>query len=99
MDGDMIIRKLRGNLLTEKRVRELCDFGATIDSVVVGKRDKSHPLIFQPLIQLLRIGIAVGKLESAKNPLGRMIAEFGVNMEVDFRGHMLENANLSQTGA
>jgi hypothetical protein len=92
MNVDMVVRKLSRNLLTEKRIRKLCDFAATIDPIVVGKRDKGHPFLFHPLIQLLRIGIAVWKFESAKNPLSRMIAEFGVNMEVDFRGHTLEKS-------
>ena len=46
MNVDMVIRELRRNLLAEKRIRKLCDFAATIDPVVVGKRDKSHPLLF-----------------------------------------------------
>ena len=89
MNVDVVIRKLCGDLHAEKGVGKLGNLKATIDSIVVSESDKGHPLLFQPLIQLLRVGIAVGKFEAPKKPFSRAIAESGMNMEIDFRGHVV----------
>src|ERR1700730_17116330 len=85
----VVIRELGGDLLTDKSVGKLRNFTATIDSVVISESDKGHPPFFKPLIQFFGVRIAVGEFESPKNPLCGAITEFRVNMEIDFRGHVV----------
>ena len=91
----LIVRKLGRHLLADEGIRELCDLQASVDPVVIGEGDVGHPLFFQPLIQHPRIGIAIGKLEAAENPFRGSIAEFRMNMEIDFRGHLLAERSVS----
>jgi hypothetical protein len=61
---------------------------------VIGKGDVRHPFLFQPLIQLPRIGIAIWKFEATENPFCGSIAEFRVDMEIDFGGHLVSAIEL-----
>jgi hypothetical protein len=47
------------------------DFQAAIDRVVIGNGNVIHPTFAQPFVQLLWIGIAVGKIESTEKPFFR----------------------------
>src|SRR5271166_5180681 len=89
VDVHLIIRKPGRNLLADENIRKLGDLETSVDPVVIGEGNVCHPLLFQPLIQLPRIRIAIGKLEAAKNPFCGSITKFRVNVEVDFCGHRI----------
>jgi hypothetical protein len=76
VDFDAVAGKMSRNFLTDEGIRELCDLQTTIDPIVIGEGDVGHPFFLQPSVQNLRIGIAIGKFEAAKNPFRRSIAEF-----------------------
>ena len=95
VDVHVIVRKLGGNLLADENIRKLSDLEAPVDPIVIGEGDIGHPFLLQPLIQLPRIRIAIGKLEPAENPFCGSIAKFGVNVEIDFRGHLVAFKNSS----
>ena len=66
-----VLRKISGDLLADESPRQVRNFQAAIDRVVIGNGDVIHPTFAQLFIQLLWIGIAVGKIESAKKPFFR----------------------------
>jgi hypothetical protein len=66
-----VVRKVSGHLLADEGPRQVRNFQAAIDRVVIGNRDVIHPTFTQLLIQLLWIGIAVGKIKSAEKPFFR----------------------------
>ena len=55
---------------------------ATVDRVVIGDGDEIHPGRFRIGIKFFRIGIAVGKIEPAKEPILRAIAKLRMQMEI-----------------
>src|SRR5436190_2840933 len=77
-----IVRKIRGNFLTDKSMIEICYFTAAIDRVVIGDRDKIHRPLPKQLIEIPWISITVRKIESAKEPFLGARAEARVNMEI-----------------
>src|ERR1700730_6182198 len=87
MHRHLILREVRGHLYAHKRVMEISDLQATVDPIVVGQGDIGHPFLFQPSIEVLWTRVAVRKLESTKDPFSGSIAEFGMNMKIDFFSH------------
>src|SRR3984893_4984716 len=94
VDLDAILGKVGGHFLTDKRVRIICDLQATVDPIVIGESNISHPLFLQPAVQHPWIGIAVGELKAAKNPFRGSIAELRMNMEIDFRSHFVSRDSV-----
>src|SRR6476660_9796587 len=66
-----VVRKVSSNLLADEGPGQVCNFQAAIDRIVIGNGNVIHPTFAQLLIQLLWIGIAVGKIESAEKPFLR----------------------------
>ena len=83
----MIFGKLGGNFDTDEAARQIGDLQTTVDTVVVSESDKSHPLLFQSMIKAAWSRVAIGKVESAKEPLCGSVAKPGVKMEIDFSCH------------
>src|ERR1700681_3493977 len=75
----VVVGELGRHFLADEGIRKLSDLQATIDPVVIGKGYITHPLFFQPSVQDPRIGVAIRKLEAAKNPFRGAIAEFRMN--------------------
>jgi dihydroxyacid dehydratase/phosphogluconate dehydratase len=63
-----VLRKKSRDLLADECSRQVRNFQATIDRIVIGNCDVIHPAFAQLFIQLFWIGIAVGKIEAAKKP-------------------------------
>src|ERR1700682_1080163 len=42
-----ILRKISRNLLTDERIRQISNFEATVDRIVIGDRDVIHPALAQ----------------------------------------------------
>src|SRR6202790_1048109 len=85
----VVVGELGRYLLADEGIRKRSDLQAPIDPVVIGKGYIAHPLFFQPSVQGLRIGVAIRKLEAAENPFRGTIAKLRMNMEIDFRGHVI----------
>ena len=66
-----VVRKVSSDLLADEGPRQVRNFQAAIDRVVIGNGNVIHPTFAQLLIQLFWIGIAVGKIESAEKPFLR----------------------------
>jgi len=66
-----IVGKVSSNLLADEGPRKVRNFQAAIDRVVIGNGNIVHPTFAQLFVQLLWIGIAIGKIESAEKPLFR----------------------------
>src|SRR5215469_228057 len=66
-----VARKISGYLFADERSRQMCNFEAPSDRIVICNGDVIHSALAQLFIQLRRIGIAVGKIESAKKPFFR----------------------------
>ena len=77
-----ILRKIGRNLLADECIRQIRDFEATIDRIVVRDRDVIHPALEQLPVQFPGIGETVRKIESAKEPFLRTRAVARMNMEV-----------------
>src|SRR5690242_9015878 len=54
-----IVRKIGGYLCTDECPRQVPNFQATVDRIMIGNGNVIHPSLAQLLIQLLWIGIAV----------------------------------------
>jgi hypothetical protein len=63
-----IMRKVGSNLLADEGPRQVRNFQAAIDRIVIGNGNVIHPTFAQLFVQVLWIGIAVGKIESAEKP-------------------------------
>src|ERR1700731_2182366 len=83
----VVVGKEGCHLFADESIRQLCDLKASVDPVVIGECNVGHPLFFQPPVKQSWIGIAIGELEAAENPFSGSIAEFRMDMEVDFCGH------------
>jgi hypothetical protein len=57
-----VVRKISGDLLADEGPGQVRDLKAAIDRVVIGNGNVIHPPFAQLSIQLLWIGIAVGKI-------------------------------------
>jgi len=66
-----VVRKISGDLFADEGPRQVRNFQATIDRIVIGNSNVIHPTFAQLFIQLLWIGIAVGKIEAAEKPFFR----------------------------
>jgi hypothetical protein len=66
-----VVREISSNLLADEGPRQVRNFQAAIDRVVIGNGNVIHLTIAQLFVQLLWIRIAVGKIESAEKPLLR----------------------------
>jgi hypothetical protein len=66
-----VVRKVGSNLLADEGPRQVRNLQATIDRVMIGDGYVIHPTFAQLFVQLLWIGIAVGKIESAEKPFFR----------------------------
>jgi hypothetical protein len=75
-----IVRKVSSNLLADEGPRQVRNFQAAIDRVVIGNGNVVHPTFAQLFVQVLWIGIAIGKIESAEKPLFRARAMSRVDM-------------------
>jgi len=65
------VREISGDLRADEGPRQVRNFQAAIDRIVIGNGNVIHPTFAQLFIQLLRIGIAVGKIEAAEKPFFR----------------------------
>src|SRR6476619_7229989 len=77
-----VVRKVSSNLLADEGPRQVRNFKAAIDRVVIGNGNVIHLPLAQLLIQLLWIGIAVGKIESAEKPFLRPRTMARMDMEI-----------------
>ncbi len=75
MNGDLVLRELRGDLTANEGVRLAGYLQATIDSVMIGECNQRHSLFPHSPVQASRIGVAIRKFETTKQPLDRAIAE------------------------
>src|SRR6185436_8208686 len=66
-----IVRKVSCNLLADEGPRRVGNFKTAVDRVVIGNGNVIHPTFTQLFVQLLWIGIAVRKIESAEKPFFR----------------------------
>ena len=77
-----IVWKIGGDLFADKCARPINDLQAAFDRIVVGKGDVVHPPFEQFFIQLFRVGIAVGEIETAKKPFFRARTVARMNMKI-----------------
>ena len=77
-----IVGEIGGDLFADKSVRPIADLQATLDRIVVGNGDVVHSPLQQFFIQLFRVGIAVGEIETAKEPFFRARAVARMNMKI-----------------
>lgn len=87
-----VLREISGDLLADKRVRQIADLETAVDRVVVRDGDEIHPAFHQLSMELARVGIGIRKIKSAEKPLFRARAEAGVNVKVTFAHIYLEAA-------
>src|SRR5882757_5383887 len=66
-----VVRKVSSNLLADEGPRQVRNFQATIDRVMIGNGHVIHPTFAKLFVQLLWIGIAVGKIEAPEKPFFR----------------------------
>lgn len=77
-----IVWKISGDLFADKSARPINDLQAALDSIVVGNGDVIHSSFEQFFVELFRIGIAVGEIETAKEPFFRARAVARMNMKI-----------------
>ena len=77
-----ILREISRNLLADKSIGIRRKREAALDRVVIGDGDEIHPGLFGAGVKLVRIGVAIGEIEPAKDPILGSIAEFRMQMKV-----------------
>ena len=77
-----IVGEIRGDLFADKGASPMTDLQATLDRIVVGNGDIVHSPFEQFFIQLFRVGIAVGEIETTKEPFFRARAVARMNMKI-----------------
>ncbi len=93
-----VLREISRNLLTDKCIGMRGNRETTLDGVVVGDGDEVHPAALDGVVvgdgdevhpgflgadvKIERIGVAIGEIEPAKDPILGSIAEFRVQMKV-----------------
>ena len=77
-----IVWEIGGDLFADKGARLITDSQAALDRIVVGNGDVIHFPLQQFFIKLLRVGIAVGEIETAKEPFFRARAVARMNMKI-----------------
>ena len=82
VDTAFVLGEIDGHLLADNRPGQVRDLEASSDRIVVGKRDKLHPGLPQPVIRLERIRIACRKIQAPEDPIGSTVAVASVNVQV-----------------
>ena len=77
-----ILRKISRNLLAYKSIRQCRNRQTSLDGVVVGDGNKVHPRRLGAPVQLERIGVAIGKIKPAEEPVFRSITELRMKVEI-----------------
>ncbi|MFL6505614.1 MAG: hypothetical protein ACJ8KC_09375, partial [Candidatus Udaeobacter sp.] len=75
-----VVRKVSSDLLADEGPRQVGNFKTAINRVVIGDCNVIHPTFAQLFVQLLWIGIAIGKIETAEKPFFRPCTMARVNM-------------------
>src|SRR5947207_4298791 len=87
-DEEVNLARLAGekgrNLLADEGAGQVANLETTLDRIVIGDGDVIHGALAQLLIEPARVGVAVGKLQSSKEPFFRARAVARVDMEVAF---------------
>jgi hypothetical protein len=89
-----IVREIGGDLFADKGAGPITDLQATLDRIVVGNGDVVHSAIQQFFIQLLRIGIAVGEIQTTKEPFFRARAVARMDMKIALAHIYIPRLNL-----
>lgn len=77
-----IVWEIGGDLFADESARPITDLQTTFNGVVVGNGDVVHSPCQQRLIELPRVGIAVGEIETAKEPFFRAGTVARMNMKI-----------------
>ena len=77
-----VVGKIGGDLFADKRARPINNLQAALNAIVVGNGDVVHSSLEQFFIQLFRVGIAVGEIETAKEPFFRARTVARMNMKI-----------------
>ena len=77
-----IVWKIGGDLFADKSARPVTDLQAALDGVVIGNRDVVHSPFEQFFVKMFRVGIAVGEIETAKEPFFRARTVARMNMKI-----------------
>jgi len=77
-----IVWKIGGDLFADKSARPINDLQAALNAIVVGNSDVVHSSLEQFFVELFRIGIAVGEIETAKEPFFRPRTVARMNMKI-----------------
>jgi hypothetical protein len=100
MDLAFVIGKIGSHLLAKDHSRQMRDFEAPGHRVVIRNGDKLHPDLLQAPINLKRIRVTRGKLQSPEDPVRSAGAMPGVDVEIGcrLRGvHCSERERASQS--
>ena len=82
VDLASVAGKVGRDLFADERIRQVANLETTLDRVVIGDGDVIHAALAQLLIKPARIGVAIGKLQPAKEPFFRARAVARVDVEV-----------------
>ena len=75
-----VLRKICRNFLANEGIRQIRQLEAALNRVVIGDGDVIHPALDQFPMQLLGIGIAIGKIKTPEEPFLGAIAVTRVNV-------------------
>ena len=77
-----IVREISRDLFADEGVRQIGNLKAALDAVVIGDGDEIHPFRAQRGVKIFWMRIAVGKIEAAKKPFFRALAEARMNVKI-----------------
>ena len=83
MDLATRVREIRGNLLADKRPRQVGDFQRPVDGVVVGDGRQVHGPLFGDVVNLSRLCKTFRASQLLEHPLGGAFGKFGMDVKID----------------
>ncbi len=86
MEFAAVFRKISGDFLADKGVRQVGDIQRPIQLIVVGDGDMGQPLLPGQLIKAQGLGKTFRAADFFQDPGGRVAGVLGVEVHIDFYG-------------
>ena len=77
-----VLGKIRRDLFAEERIRQVRNLETTCNRIVIGDGNEIHPARFQFAMKIARLGVTIGKIETAEEPFFRTLAAPRMNMKI-----------------
>ena len=82
MHAAFVLGKNRGNFFADDHIGQVRDFEATIDGILIRKRDEAHPRCPEHAMEFKWVRGTGGKIQTPQNPVRGPVAMTGVDVQI-----------------